>query len=401
MILVKSKLDKRFKFVQCDLVVRFMNPFDQIDEFIYKLPGQFSKYSKLFQHLGTLENPTFERCQSILQYYYNLKKPELNQLEYTNVLIVYKMLFYDDLMVQKNLPRLKLYAPNLFGQMKEINQLYYMDKSAHERLIQNCDEIKQITLFDLKLLIDLIQNSLNYFKNQELDDQESDELNKQFTMKQVMFNQLSWATFFQTLSYFQQNLDLSPKPLSNILVEKVIAQDEGTLRKDKIKSIQISEESFQNAVIECLKLLNNNLSIEPSTGLRDQIKSMITKISVYSIDEIKTFFVNLNTGRPIENSERVTNITRIKSEDETKFLIKNDFNDDSECSFYLAEAILEVFQGLFASISNQNDLEFLSNILKKYSHRLVYLLMKLLQNQSDNYQKIIDNYKLNAPFNIA
>jgi hypothetical protein len=165
---------------------------------------------------------------------------------------------------------------------------------------------------------------------------------------------------------------------------------------------KIKSDEFITAITECIKSMNDNTVLNTENQLKTESEKAISRIKIFKINELKTHFVDSdNPENPFEDSEKVVNIARLKSEDEPNgidFFIATEFDDLFEIYFFLAETILEAIKNHFRDCSF--DAEFILNSLVKKSLRFTFLVMKLLRNKHANYEKIIYDYKNSSPFDI-
>ena len=191
-----------------NLFIKNVNKVDRIAGHFQQMPKGFIKYWELFAYLGANEKVTFQMCQKLLQTY---SDKHLDQIQFQNVIKVYKMLFYDDLISQKNLSSLSenelvLYMPNESMRMKKLHELFYADNSHNRVLVKKCQEIKDCCIFDVKHLRDWIEN-LNYDQdegenddNDQLVEQQGAKDDSNF-LKRLLLKQLDWNLIFSKYSF--------------------------------------------------------------------------------------------------------------------------------------------------------------------------------------------------------
>ncbi|CAF0897987.1 unnamed protein product [Brachionus calyciflorus] len=399
-ILVKSR-QGTYRFCKANQIVKNISNCDQIDGFMYKLSRRLIKYWNVLNHLGALETVSLSNCNRFLLNLGKNRNGRLDDEEYKSVLIIIKFLIFENILDSNNFPNLMLYFPNLNREMKPLQTLFYADKSAHERILQNNEKIKSITLFDIKDLSNLIHNSYkNSIVSSDEEDSKQSDLNQNNSVKNFMFNQMNWTIIFKIIQFFQNYPHLGPKPLSSILVEKILNPNQEKII-DYEKMNKINTKEFLEAVIECIKLVNDDFVLESNDELRESLKKVIMNIRIYRTGELKTHFIDLNTGEPFENSERTTNIARLKSlKDNTiEHISKIDFSDSLEDSFYLSETFLESIKIFLGSLKSTNETNSIQDSLIKRPHRFILLLMKLIQSEHDeeSYRNIIHSYKSTSP----
>ena len=425
-----------------NLFLKNVNKVDRIAGHFQQMPQEFLKYWELFAHLGANEKVTFQMCQQLLKTY---SGNQLDQIQFQNVIKVYKMLFYDDLISQKNLSslcesELVLYMPNEFMKMKKLNELFYADNSHNRVLVKKCHEIKDCCIFDVKHLRDWIEN-LNYDQADGETNSDDDDVNDQLMeqeasnddsnfLKRLLLKQLDWNLIFSKYPFFIGNPHLTPKMLSSILVEKLELTDAvNEPESDNINTL-LRSESMLNATVEAIKLLSDDLNIfGVERYLHFKMSQVLQCIQVMRKSEIKSYFVNKLTNLRIENSEKESNFSRSHTADnKLNLFVKKSFQDKFEINFYLgnnfvvkyffklnllkylkAETILERTQ--LAIVSNPNELkEFrpitveninqLGDIIEKRKIRFIFILMKMLKSECQSFNDIIEEYKLKSLYNI-
>lgn len=391
LILVQNRYDKTFKFVNPELVIKNINYGDQIDEFMYWLDPQFDSHWQLFKQLGSNENVSYEKCISILKEYYNSNTSNLNIQYYNEVLIIIKMLFYDDV-ISESSSHDELYFPNALRQLKPLKSLYYINDSYYEKLLEKSGQIKEICLFDEMDLVRIIKKSINENSNQS-----NTKLKKRGTnfLKDLMLQQISWKNIFQTDYFFSNDSSVKPKPLSDILTESILNLNDAT-PYNEIKTNILNSHEFIDVLSNCISQLDGNFGLKKETQDVKTLQDLMDKFLIYTdLDEIKTCFYDKRNGQMINDSEREKIFVCLKSGEDgkIKFYVKRGNMDTEDYYFYFAETILESVQDKFAHLH-----ELRSNA--KTGRRFLFLITKLLKCETtDEYITIIANYKSNSFFN--
>ena len=397
-ILVNLSCDKsnQFEFCEPNKIVKNLTSMDQIDNFIYKLPEEYSKYWHFFNKIGVHENVPFDLCQKLLEHYYNINR-KLNDQEFKDVLVVIKHLIFENSIETKNSTKLALYFPNSRRQMKKLNSLYYMDKPSYELILKNSKQIKSITLFDIKELINQINSGYKFYSSDKIDQNCSQ---KSSNYKNLVFSHVSWASIFENFDYFKSNREQAPKRLSDKLIEKLKVDD-----LEQIPDLNLIEklhsDQFINSLIECFQIVNDDNIFELDDELKKDITNCIKLVKVYRMDYLVTQFFDFdNEDDVFEDSKKNVKIARLKKDNDTgiNFMIRSDFCDDSDIYFYLAETIVEEIKKLFV-LNSYKNMRSIPSCLDKRSYRFIYMITKLLHKES--HDEFIINYKLEFPMPIV
>ena len=218
LVLVKRKSNRELIFVEPRLLVKNISEIEQIDEFFYQLPSKFKKHWELFKKLGAKEDINFEKCQETLKVYYtnNIDKPLDDEL-YDNVLVILKLLFFDDIASKPDQNSIQqLYIPNMLRKMRPLSSLYYIDNSYYAKLVEQSNEIQDICLLSEKDLVNFVERSLNDSLNDE-----SETLikkKKKIKLDDIMMRIISeWKNIFEEGDYSN-----GPRPLSEIIKEVLV-----------------------------------------------------------------------------------------------------------------------------------------------------------------------------------
>jgi hypothetical protein len=442
-LILNKSINGKIKFSPIKIFFKHLKRSNHIDGELQKIPLSFSKFWKFFEFLDAKEKVDYEKCQYLLQSYYEQTKGnELSSEKFNSVLKVFKMLVDDDLLSKhtKDQLDLTLYAPNHYKQMKDIKTLYFADNSMLELLVETSSQIKNICIFDIKLLIKQIESStddhdLNYDSSEEqeentlksssgkkfkqdLMDEFKNDPDSNF-LRNFMLKRLNWNLVFLENPHFKRYPHLAPKRLSEILYETI---EQLGLNEDieMARNAQLHSSQFINCVVKVVKLFLENQS-EYCTDLNEflssEIATLIKNTKIYEKDIIKSFFINTLKNEKVDNSDKERNFARFRSNEtnEMKFLIKKGFADEFEINFYLAETIFEEIERMLSvrlawsskeeRSSRPNDLnekiKSLQDSLKKRVIRFIFILIKLLKCDNENeYDDIILDYKLKSLYSI-
>lgn len=398
-MIVERKCDKSCELTKAQKVVKNLNLMDQIDDFIYKLPDEFSKYWTFFNRMGAHEDIPFSLCQKVLEHHYHNNK-KLTKNQFKDVLIVIKHLIFENSLNEENIPKLNLYFPNSNYEMKNLNTLYYMDKPSYESIIKNSDQIKSITLFDLKELINEVHHSYHSSSAHRIDQNCSQKSSK---YKNIMFRQVSWLNIFENFEYFKIYRELAPRRLSDKLIERLKVEDEQRVLNTDLMTKLHSDEFFCS-LIECLLSVNDEQCLEIENQLKEDIKICIKLINIYRMNDLVTQFFDSDSPENLfEDSEKIVKIARLKGDDGQgiNFMIQNDCDNELDIFFYLAESIVEEIKKLFVLKSYEN-MDSIMASLDQRSYRFIYMIIKLLQNKDQNSNdEFIKNYKSKFPMPIV
>ena len=385
LVLNQSYLNKTLQLFPANRFVKNLSKNDSIEPFILAIPSEFKPYWKLFKSLGANEELKLEIIQPVLlDLYHKYSNDKLNSTDYKHFLIAFKLLLSSDVLSDANLPQLNLFAPNLLQHMRNLSELYYIDDSCYESLIESSQELKSICLFDIKELKKLIENP-NYIWSKIYGEESENKLAEENTniLYKIMLKKLNWSQIFESFPYFIKYPNLTPKPISKILIQKII-DNERNETKDVIENKKLNSESFLNSIVESIRLISDNPNLV-DLGLMKFVQEELKTISVYNCDEIQSVYFNLKTGLEIENSHRSLYFARSKANNETKFLCNQKCTDKFEKYFYLSETLIEIISSsLRKCLVRKNFPEINQNIetliadLNKQSHRFMFLVMKLL-----------------------
>jgi hypothetical protein len=136
-VLNKSIVTNKYQFTEFNLFYKNLERSDAIDGHFHMIPKQFEKCFKLFNHFGAKKRVHVNECISLLYSTKNDHDLKLTNQQYNNVMIVFKMLFYDNIIANSQL--FEIYAPNALKKIEKLDKFYYADKSSHDRLIENSD----------------------------------------------------------------------------------------------------------------------------------------------------------------------------------------------------------------------------------------------------------------------
>jgi hypothetical protein len=436
-VLNKSITTNKYQFSEFESFYRDLDRTDAIDGHFHMIPKQFKNCFKLFHHLGAKKRVNVNECISLLNFYLKLSNENSDQnqkltvQQYNNVMVIFKMLFYDNLIASSQ--SFEIHAPSVLKKMETLDKFYYADKSSHNRLIENSDYIKCMCLFDIKDMMAIIENSMKSTKvsndssgeesppsdNEEsimdqqilVDNDFKESLNQNDSnfLKRLMLKQLNWNQIFMNMPYFTQYPHLKPRPLSEILVEKLDDSDESRTKAKQFASRneKIHSSDFIEAVVKSIYLINDGLNKSDLDGfLTENVSKSIKSISVLVKDEIQTYFINIKTNEKIPNSERSANFARLKLNDnELNIIIKNSCKDEFDRNFYVAETIFEKVQDSFLGLNEtkvdnydvlKRTIDLIKEGLNKRPHRFIFLVMKLLDAEQSNYDEMLLEYELKS-----
>jgi hypothetical protein len=400
-IITRNRLNNKYQFVSIKNCVKNLQSNDVIENYIYSLPFKLNEFTTLFDFFGMKHKVSFEMCSQILKKIYECtKNKKLNEIQYRDVITIYKMLFSYDILTKSSINqesiainKFKLYAPNKSKIMHELNSLFYIDISCYECIIEKNDYLKDICLFDIKDLTCLFENP-NYYDNLLKNKSVSNSNNDTHLLKKIMLKRLSWPQLFESFSFF----NLAPKPISKILTLKI--KEETSMIKSSTTDKQLNQKlhstQFANALVDIIQILDDSKKTTISTKIEELIRNVLSNITCLITKEIKTFLINAGTNETINKSERDLNFLFKRNLEPMTFLRTKKCDDDLDKFFYLAEALLESIQIVLDNESENNLLE----ILKKKNHRFIYLTIKLLQSLDENYKIIIEQYNLNSMFDF-
>jgi hypothetical protein len=368
---------------------------DQINGLIHKLPDELKECWKLFQSLGAKEKIDFDQCLYVLNYFYTESQSnnnqELTKSQFKIVTNIYKIMIVNNFLDQSLLNDNKLYAPNMNLQMMALDQLYYVDSSSCETLSKNSDQVKSLCIFEIKHLIkQLISSSGNTMTGNN---------NNNNTFSRLIFQSLQWKQIFQSFTYFKANPTHAAQPLSQIIVEKILDDFNDTKVVNFSITCELHSKEFAHAIVSAILILTDDHLDTADFNKENLIEDtflMLNDLIVYDKEQINSCYFDVRINNKIENSQKETFIARRKKTTGYDFFIKKQMEDNLNLiEFYLAETIVEEIQEIILN----KGYDFLNEIFKRKSHRLIYLISKLISNKNENsYETIINQFKLKSMF---
>lgn len=385
-VLIRCKSKTQFNLVPVNHVFLNVDRADQVEHFIYKIPINFQNNWKLFKYFGANDEINFDTCQQILTFYYRLNEP-LNSGQYEDVLTTIKILLFNNLLDKSETTTNELYFPNALHQMRPLNELFYLDNVYFAKMLEQSTQIKEICLFNETDLIPVIENAndISYLDYLEYDDDDEPKNQTSDFVKDIIFNNISWKKIFE-FSIQQKVPCIKPKPLSEVIIEKMINQiDENNLERDDEITKKLVSNEFTHSLEQTLELLDENYVRENF----ETLKCVLESIDLYEMKEIRTHLIDLNTNSIIANSERDKNFFCLKQNERVKFYFVEKCSILLDYYFYLAEVLL-------TSISEKiENARFLNENAQKRAH-FIFLIIKFLTRSSAEYKYILSNYQFDS-----
>lgn len=377
------------------------------------MPEIFNKYWKLFKFFGAKSIISLTTCLSVLKYIFETSNENLNDEQFNYVLIILKIIIMYD-KIDQNVEFDTLYLPSASKKMTKVNELYYSDTSTDQCLIDKCDQLKNIFLFDINILKKYIEKSMKsvgvIFQELSFDDEpifegdfsdlsSGEEIMELNLFKQNILENLSWRQIFETIPYFKNKLDFKPKELLFIIVEKV--NEDQSMKKCSDLTDFIHSNKFLDLIIKSIEKSceNSSLNAAEISALKQEIELKLNKFHIYESENLHSFFYNNETSEKIQNSNKKNDFAETKynaSSNQLEYKIYFDKNYPNQWrkDNYLCQKIQENIHPIIPNnLTKSCDVNYLLHLMRM-------ILYKNFKTESRiNYYTQEEEIKENLDYN--